>query len=137
MVGMAGTIEQFLIQLLIFFILCFTGSSMGLLCGAIIHDSKDIGALLPMAFIPLVLFSGFLKNFDNFPSYVWWIQFISPYAQAFNALTLNEVKYKPSYAHELNFHYEMWPATLNLLAIGVVCRILAGVFLYLLKTKLQ
>ena len=58
--------------------------------GSLIPDAKLVSAIVPLVFIPLILFSGFYKNRDTLPVWIGWLEFISPYKYAFEAFATNE-----------------------------------------------
>jgi len=67
----------------------FAGDSIGLMLGSIAEDSKAVSNLTPLILNPLVLFSGFFKNLGNLPSWIGWIQYLSPIKYGFQAFLLN------------------------------------------------
>lgn len=73
MVGLGNTAEQFFIFYLIFFLISFAGNSFGLLLGCAVSDAKLITVLTPVVILPFVLFSGFYKNRDDLPVWLFWL----------------------------------------------------------------
>lgn len=86
------------------------GSSLGLLVGNIINfnfiqinffKKKNKGILgqqvsvaiaaTPFIILPFFIFSGFLVNHKNVPSWLKWLEYLSFVRYGFEALTLNEV----------------------------------------------
>lgn len=63
---------------------------MGLLMGSAFNDPKVATALAPMVMMPFMIFAGFYINSDNMPVYVKWIENISPFRYALEALLTNE-----------------------------------------------
>lgn len=78
MVGLASTGGQFFICALVFALLSFNGSALGLLMGSIILDPKSVSAVVPIFILPIILFAGFFKNKSDLPGWIGWIQYISP-----------------------------------------------------------
>ena len=64
--------------------------------GSVITDAKSVSVAVPIFLIPFVLFSGYFKNSGNIPSWIGWIQYISPLKYGFAAVTINEMKYRNS-----------------------------------------
>ena len=64
MIDMANTAGQFFLHYLVFFLISFCGSSLGLLLGSAILDAKSVSAVVPIITLPIILFSGFFKNRD-------------------------------------------------------------------------
>ncbi len=73
MVDLSNTAEQFFLHYLIFCLIGFAGSSMGLLLGSVILDAKSVSAVMPIVILPAVLFSGFYKNRENLPGWLGWL----------------------------------------------------------------
>jgi hypothetical protein len=62
MIDLSNTAGQFFIHYLIYCLIGFAGSSLGLLLGSVILDSKSVSAVMPIIILPVILFSGFYKN---------------------------------------------------------------------------
>jgi ABC-type multidrug transport system permease subunit len=73
MIGLANTAVQFFTFYFVFFLISFAGNSMGLLLGSAISDAKLITVLMPIMILPFVLFSGFFKNRDDLPNWLFWL----------------------------------------------------------------
>ena len=73
MIGLSNTAEQFFIFYFIFFLISFAGNSLGLLLGCSISDAKLITVLMPIVILPFVLFSGFYKNREDLPVWLFWL----------------------------------------------------------------
>jgi ABC-type multidrug transport system permease subunit len=92
-VGLSSTAGQFFTFYFITFLMGFSGSSLGLLLGSMITDAKSVSGVVPIIILPLVLFSGYFKNFADLPKWIGWIEYISPLKYGFTAYTLNETMY--------------------------------------------
>lgn len=103
MVGLSNTPQQFFTLYLIILIMSFTATSVGMLAGTIIKDSKSAGGIIFFFMTPLLSFSGFFKNYNSMPKWIGWIRFISPFNYSFTALVRNETLYKHGLVDELNF----------------------------------
>ncbi len=73
MIDLAGTATQFFTHWLIFSLMAFAGSAIGLLIGSVIMDAKAISAVVPIFMQPMFLFSGLFKNRADLPSWIGWI----------------------------------------------------------------
>jgi len=91
MCGLANTAGQFFIFYLIFFLVSFAGNSMGLLLGSAISDAKLITVLMPIMILPFILFSGFFKNREDLPNWLFWLEYISPIKYSFISMVRNEL----------------------------------------------
>ena len=67
MVDLAGTATQFFTHWLIFSLMAFAGSAVGLLIGSVIMDAKTVSTAVPIFMQPLFLFSGLFKNRADLP----------------------------------------------------------------------
>jgi len=70
----------------------FVGSSLGFILGIIAKDSTTAMTLVPMVFIPFMMFSGFLINADSIPYYFYPIRYTSFLKYSFEILVYNEYK---------------------------------------------
>lgn len=73
MVDFGGTVGSFFTFYFIFFLLSLSGSSLGLLLGSMISDAKVVSLLVPVMILPFVLFSGFFKNREDLPVWLFWL----------------------------------------------------------------
>lgn len=73
MIGLSATAGQFFLHSLIFFLISFCGSSLGLLIGSAILDAKSVSAVVPIIILPIFLFSGFFKNRADLPGWIGWL----------------------------------------------------------------
>ena len=89
MIDMANTGGQFFIHCLVFFLMAFVGASLGLLLGSVILDAKSVSAVVPLVILPVILFSGFFKNREDFPVWLGWFEYISPNKYGFIAFVEN------------------------------------------------
>jgi hypothetical protein len=89
MVGLSLSVEQFFIHFLISVGLSLCGSSFALILGSLIADPKAIVRVAPMATLPFTIFSGFFKNRQDLPSWIGWMEYISPNKYGFVAFIEN------------------------------------------------
>ena len=89
MIDLSNTAGQFFLHYLIYCLIAFTGSSLGMLLGSVILDSKSVSAVMPVVLLPVILFSGFYKNRENLPKWIGWIEYVSPIKYGFIAVVKN------------------------------------------------
>jgi len=70
----------------------FVGSSLGFILGIVAKDSTTAMTLVPMVFIPFMMFSGFLINADSIPYYFYPIRYTSFLKYSFEIIVYNEFK---------------------------------------------
>lgn len=73
MIDMGFTAGQFFLHCLIFALMSFCGSALGLLIGSVILDPKSVSAFVPVILLPIILFSGFFKNRNDLPGWIGWL----------------------------------------------------------------
>jgi len=78
MIGMADSASQFFIHCFIIILISFCGSSLGMLIGSVIIDPKTIFGVASIFVFPIMMFSGYLKNRDDLPVWIGWIEYLSP-----------------------------------------------------------
>jgi ABC-type multidrug transport system permease subunit len=84
-VGLASSAKQFFTFYLISYLLGYSGSSIGLVIGSVVTDIKSVSTVTPLITLPLFLFSGLFKNFGGLPTWIGWLQYISPIKYAYTA----------------------------------------------------
>jgi ABC-type multidrug transport system permease subunit len=136
MIGLGDTAGQFFTMYFILVLEAFMGTSLGLFVGSIITDSKGISGAVTVMLLPFIVLAGFFKNPANMSHWFGWIQYISPFKYGFIGLLNNEVGSKASLIDNFNFDFDMWPAIMMLLALGVAMRIIALYVLWAKKGKL-
>eukprot|EP00123_Amoebidium_parasiticum_P014061 comp22305_c0_seq1/m.33111 comp22305_c0_seq1/g.33111 ORF comp22305_c0_seq1/g.33111 comp22305_c0_seq1/m.33111 type:complete len:668 (-) comp22305_c0_seq1:89-2092(-) len=90
MIGFQAVASKFLIYCLTLIILNLAGAALGILAASTFPSIQAAMAVLPMAIMPLMLFSGFYVQSNSVPVYFTWIQWLSPIKYSFQALALNE-----------------------------------------------
>ena len=83
MMGLASTAEQYFIFYLISYLLSLNGNSLGFLVGSMVQDEKSVSTVNAIILLPTFVFTGFLKNLDNVPTWISWIQYITPVKYGF------------------------------------------------------
>ena len=71
-------------------ILALASGSMGLCLGCLFPNAEVAVALLPLVFVPLLLFGGFFLSLNSVPVWLSWIQYISIFKWSLQALIVNE-----------------------------------------------
>jgi ABC-type multidrug transport system permease subunit len=138
MVGLSSTPTQFFTYLLVMISTAFTGASFGLLVGSIVTDAKSVSIAVPLIFEPSMLFAGFFKNLINLPSWIGWIQYLSPIKYGFAAMVQNEVQFGSApFLQNLNLNTSLWLSIGLSFTLGVAFRVLCLFFLWRLKSKVQ
>jgi len=89
MAGLAGTPSQFFFHVMVNFLVAFYGSSLGILVGSIVTDTKALTIAVSLVLMPITAFAGFYKNINDLSSWNSWIQYISPIKYGFIALLDN------------------------------------------------
>ena len=137
-VGLSSTVGQFFTYYLIAYLVGFSGTSLGLLLGSLIHDQKSVSVAMPIVLLPFILFSGFFKNTGNLSSWFGWIQYISPIKYSFSSWIQNEVlNASVSNVGLLNLDVGLWLGVGILVVLAVSFRMLGLLFLWLLRSKLE
>lgn len=118
-------------------LLTFTSQSLGLAIGASFNSIDAALNITPLIFFPLMLFSGFYVNSDSIPAWTSWIEYISPFRYALEALVYNEYEgrgFYPDPIETFGFTFGYTTSVLLLLAIGVVLMFL-GYFMLLFRAR--
>jgi ATP-binding cassette subfamily G (WHITE) protein 1 len=90
MTGLQRTASHFFICCLINILNANAAMGIGLMsASAFPHIGVAMG-IMPLLFIPMMVFSGLMVNLKDITPVLSWIQWISPIKYAFAALTLNE-----------------------------------------------
>lgn len=115
----------------------YASMCLGLMIGAGFTSIDSALNIAPLIFFPLMLFSGFYVNSDSIPAWTSWIEYISPFRYALEALTYNEYGgrgFYPNPIETFGFDLGYTISALLLLAIGVVLMIM-GYFMLLFRAR--
>jgi ABC-type multidrug transport system permease subunit len=137
MIGLSSTPEQFFLFFFTNFICSLAGNSFGLLIGSSFSDPKVASGLMPLMILPMMLFSGFYKNFGDLPVWIGWIQYISPIKYSFIALANNQYNNTDAPVSLLNFDLSLYQALGVMIGLSFFARFMSLLLLMSLKTKLQ
>ena len=119
-------------------LMAFNGNSLGIMTGCMFNDAKVSMAIMPLIIIPFMLFGGFYLNRDDYPVWLGWIEWISPFKYAVEALVHNEFdSYNKNVINYLGMNFGMWPSFGMLFVLGIAYRMFGYVFLKSLLNKLQ
>eukprot|EP00331_Platyophrya_macrostoma_P006837 CAMPEP_0176428008 /NCGR_PEP_ID=MMETSP0127-20121128/12909_1 /TAXON_ID=938130 /ORGANISM="Platyophrya macrostoma, Strain WH" /LENGTH=556 /DNA_ID=CAMNT_0017809639 /DNA_START=239 /DNA_END=1909 /DNA_ORIENTATION=- len=116
------------------------GNALGILAGSVFSDPKVAMAVAPLFMLPMMIFAGFYLNSDNMPVYVGWIQWISPFKYALEALVWNEYTDSPLGTATIDFlgmYLGIWKCAVILFFLGFGYRFLALLALKLLMKRMQ
>jgi len=81
---------SFVLLLLASFSLGLASASVAVLMGCAVADVKTASELLPVVFVPQMLFAGFFVSTDQIPSYLRWAQYLCSLKYAMNLLSIIE-----------------------------------------------
>lgn len=68
-----------------------TGKALGVLMGSIFQNPNQASAMAGVILLPLMMFGGLYAQFNKFPSYIGWMQYISPFKYGFQAAVYNQL----------------------------------------------
>jgi len=133
--GMQASADAFFLFFFVVVITGMAGNSIGMFLGTIIDDPQAISTAINTIVVPLEMFAGLFVNLGSLPSWLAWMQWISPLRYGFNAGMENEVEGRPSLIENLNFGLSFWSSMGLLLLLMVVNKILALISLKILIRK--
>jgi len=110
--------------------LTFTATGLGLVTGCIFTKIEVALTVVPLIFMPMMLFSGFFVNSSSILVFLKWIEYISPFRYSLEAFIYNEyenTQFTPNPITSLGFEYGFWESLILLLVIGGIFRV-AGYF---------
>jgi ABC-type multidrug transport system permease subunit len=81
---------NFILLLLASFSLALASASIAVLMGCAVADVKTATELMPVIFVPQMLFAGFFVSTDQIPSYLRWAQYLCSLKYAMNLLSIIE-----------------------------------------------
>ncbi|GMH47425.1 hypothetical protein TrVE_jg4854 [Triparma verrucosa] len=87
MIGFQG---NFFLLLLSSFALGVASASVAVLLGSAVEDVKTASELMPVMFVPQMLFAGFFVAADQIPEYLRWAQYLCSLKYAMNLLSIVE-----------------------------------------------
>jgi ATP-binding cassette subfamily G (WHITE) protein 2 len=66
------------------------GNSIGFFTGSLFKDVKKASGMAPVLLLPLMMFSGLYNKLNSIPSWISWLQYISPFRYGLHMTLLNE-----------------------------------------------
>lgn len=94
-VGFTTSGLNFLYFMLIMILISILGTGFGLFMGTFAYIMKKPQLAIPFTMVivfPMFLFAGLLVNFNNCPSYLLWLQYISVFYYGFSLVSINQWK---------------------------------------------
>ncbi len=79
----------YLCVVLILVVCSLVGNSIGIMTGSLFKDAKRASALTPMFLLPMMMFSGLYNKLNSIPTWISWLQYISPFRYALHSVLLN------------------------------------------------
>lgn len=67
-----------------------TGNGLGLMLGCLFEDAKKTSAMAPAVIMPLMVFSGLYSKLSTIPSWIAWVQYLSPFKYGLQSLMYNQ-----------------------------------------------
>ena len=68
------------------------GSSLGMVMGLGFLEQGKVAIMLPLSFVPMMLFSGIFNKLNNISPFLRWLQYVSPYRYGVHMLLWNEYR---------------------------------------------
>ncbi|KXS15543.1 hypothetical protein M427DRAFT_32237 [Gonapodya prolifera JEL478] len=90
MAGFQRTGEHYIVAVLYCILMSLCGFALGILFGSIFPSIEIALAIVPMVFMPLLLFTGLLVNNSTIPPYLDWLKWLAPTKYGFEGLFQNE-----------------------------------------------
>ena len=129
--------------------IALTAKGLGVMMGCIFQSPKQASAMAGIILLPLMMFGGLYSNFDQFPAYIGWLQYVSPFKYGFQAVIYNQLNGVVWFATYLDTPITMYPLKMTGItmtsfeSIGYLAAICVGfyslgfIFLRLLSSKIS
>eukprot|EP00300_Choanocystis_sp_HF-7_P007105 c1508_g1_i1.p1 GENE.c1508_g1_i1~~c1508_g1_i1.p1 ORF type:complete len:433 (-),score=90.28 c1508_g1_i1:59-1357(-) len=92
MVGLRSSPIHFGIFLAVLSLLSIIAMAFGLLVGALANDFIQAQQVVAPSMMPMILFAGYLIPYDQLPSYLRWLYYVSYFQYSFNGLLINQFR---------------------------------------------
>ena len=89
LIGFEKEFSKFLVYVVALCALALVGNSIGFLTGALFKDERRASSLAPALLLPLMMFSGLYNKLNSIPSFISWMQYISPFRYGLHTILLN------------------------------------------------
>jgi ATP-binding cassette, subfamily G (WHITE), eye pigment precursor transporter len=128
-VGMNGDEGRFLNAVLVSECVFFAAGGFGLLYSTLIKDIQVANSMVPVLIVPLMLMSGFFRNLNSLPWFLFPFKSISIFRYGYQAAMYNEFQ-DSSFSPDLNplAHSAFWPDSYELNLAAIVALGLATTF---------
>eukprot|EP01087_Luapelamoeba_hula_P015533 TRINITY_DN4653_c0_g1_i1.p1 TRINITY_DN4653_c0_g1~~TRINITY_DN4653_c0_g1_i1.p1 ORF type:complete len:711 (-),score=122.70 TRINITY_DN4653_c0_g1_i1:103-2235(-) len=90
MVGLQAEAENFFIFVAALCLITLVAAALSIAIRSAVDSMDTAMAILPAAFIPFTIFSGYLISEDSIPVWIRWVRFFSFFKYGFNILAINE-----------------------------------------------
>ena len=81
---------DFILMVLVSWGLGISSASLGVLIGCLVPDVKQAAEMMPLLFVPQILFAGFFIRIELIPVFLRWAQYLCSLKYAMNLLVLLE-----------------------------------------------
>lgn len=111
-------------------------ASFGYLVSCTFSSMEAATMIAPVIAMPLTMFSGFYANVDSIPTWIAWIQWLSPLRYTFECLVTVEFPYEKTAPFDipelLGFNLGYWNCIYCLIGLTIIVRIIA---MFVLKSQ--
>eukprot|EP00026_Physarum_polycephalum_P005101 Phypoly_transcript_05129.p1 GENE.Phypoly_transcript_05129~~Phypoly_transcript_05129.p1 ORF type:complete len:566 (+),score=66.71 Phypoly_transcript_05129:42-1700(+) len=90
MMGLNGTAGRFFTFILLMCLIALITSAIGILVSAFAPNINVANILVPVILVTFIIFSGFLRNSNQYPKFWIWMEYLSFFRYAYQALVCNE-----------------------------------------------
>jgi ABC-type multidrug transport system permease subunit len=90
----------------ILILMSLVGNSIGFLTGSLFKDVKKASGLSPVLLLPLMMFSGMYNKLNSIPSWISWVQYISPFRYGLHMSLINQYGDSVVSVPGKNFYYD-------------------------------
>ena len=87
MVGFDSSFWELYIALLLSML---SVGSVGLVIGCFANNVAEAMQFMPVAFVPLLLFTNFMVSLDQIPVWIRWLQWVDPFKYVVDCLSITE-----------------------------------------------
>ncbi|CAI2362086.1 unnamed protein product [Moneuplotes crassus] len=143
LVGLTPDVEKLMIFTLILLSVVFCATSLGFAIGCCVEEPYKGTSLTIFILGPIMFFGGHLVNLNTVPTYIRWMNYLSPVRYATEALLRNELEGNRRYSlsqdffSNLGFDLGMAECILILVVLGLAFRVLGALLLRLAVTSVQ
>ena len=138
---MYPNVWAFIRFLFVMLLVAFSSSAFGHFISVLFTSPETAVAVSPVIILPLMILGGFMANSGTVPSWIGWLQYVSPIRYSFEASLQNEFSFRPNVPQMFNPNYMLgftlgYAATMFLmLAVALTLRVLCTIILKLRVSK--